>query len=132
VNHPVSDPDRGGKLIAMDADVIVVGAGLAGLVATHELTSRGKKVAVVDQEKNAANLGGQAFWSFASGCSARGRLVPSRHSSNPARTSSSPTPSNSSSSGGGGAHGYSALEGTFLGGCLFSGRAAGRDLTHRL
>jgi predicted oxidoreductase len=59
----VADPDRGGKLIAMDADVIVVGAGLAGLVATHELTSRGKKVAVVDQE-NAANLGGQAFWSF--------------------------------------------------------------------
>lgn len=45
------------------ADVIVVGAGLAGLVATHELTSRGKKVAVIDQE-NAANLGGQAFWSF--------------------------------------------------------------------
>ncbi|WP_422743698.1 FAD-binding dehydrogenase [Mycobacterium sp. WMMD1722] len=47
----------------MDADVIVVGAGLAGLVATHELTRRGKRVAVVDQE-NAANLGGQAFWSF--------------------------------------------------------------------
>ncbi len=47
----------------MDADVIVVGAGLAGLVATHELTRRGKTVAVVDQE-NAANLGGQAYWSF--------------------------------------------------------------------
>jgi len=45
------------------ADAIVVGAGLAGLVAAHELTSRGKKVAVLDQE-NAANLGGQAFWSF--------------------------------------------------------------------
>ena len=29
--------------------------------------------------------------------------------------------------GGGGVHGYNALEGTFLGGCLFSGRAAGRD-----
>jgi predicted oxidoreductase len=29
--------------------------------------------------------------------------------------------------GGGGVHGYSALEGTFLGGCLFSGRAAGRN-----
>jgi predicted oxidoreductase len=28
--------------------------------------------------------------------------------------------------GGGGVHGYSALEGTFLGGCIFSGRAAGR------
>ncbi|MEV4179396.1 FAD-binding dehydrogenase [Nonomuraea sp. NPDC049709] len=47
----------------MDADVIVVGAGLAGLVATHELTAAGRKVALVDQE-NAANLGGQAFWSF--------------------------------------------------------------------
>ncbi|MGX6606446.1 FAD-binding dehydrogenase [Micromonosporaceae bacterium Da 78-11] len=47
----------------MDADVIVVGAGLAGLAAAHELTIAGKKVALVDQE-NAANLGGQAFWSF--------------------------------------------------------------------
>ena len=28
--------------------------------------------------------------------------------------------------GGGGVHGYNSLEGTFLGGCLFSGRAAGR------
>jgi predicted oxidoreductase len=28
--------------------------------------------------------------------------------------------------GGGGVHGYNALEGTFLGGCLFAGRAAGR------
>jgi predicted oxidoreductase len=28
--------------------------------------------------------------------------------------------------GGGGIHGYRALEGTFLGGCLFSGRSAGR------
>ncbi|MFF7245001.1 FAD-binding dehydrogenase [Embleya sp. NPDC008237] len=47
----------------MDADVIVVGAGLAGLVATHELTALGRKVALVDQE-GPANLGGQAFWSF--------------------------------------------------------------------
>ncbi|GGK70511.1 FAD-binding dehydrogenase [Planomonospora parontospora subsp. parontospora] len=47
----------------MDADVIVVGAGLAGLVAVHELTAAGRKVVLVDQE-NAANLGGQAFWSF--------------------------------------------------------------------
>jgi predicted oxidoreductase len=30
--------------------------------------------------------------------------------------------------GGGGMHGYRALEGTFLGGCLFSGRIAGRTL----
>jgi predicted oxidoreductase len=47
----------------VDADVIVVGAGLAGLVAAHELTAAGKKVAIVEQE-NAANLGGQGFWSF--------------------------------------------------------------------
>ncbi|GIF20710.1 putative oxidoreductase [Actinoplanes tereljensis] len=47
----------------MNADVIVVGAGLAGLAATHELVTAGKRVALVDQE-NAANLGGQAFWSF--------------------------------------------------------------------
>ena len=47
----------------MDADAIVVGAGLAGLVATHELTSKGKRVALVEQE-NRANLGGQAYWSF--------------------------------------------------------------------
>ncbi|MEH0198593.1 FAD-binding dehydrogenase [Caulobacter sp. CCNWLY153] len=47
----------------MDADVIVVGGGLAGLVAANELTRAGKRVALLDQE-NAANLGGQAFWSF--------------------------------------------------------------------
>jgi len=47
----------------MDADVIVVGAGLAGLVAAGELITAGKKVVIVDQE-SAANLGGQAWWSF--------------------------------------------------------------------
>lgn len=47
----------------MDADVIVVGAGLAGLVAACELVERGRKVLIVDQE-NAANIGGQAYWSF--------------------------------------------------------------------
>jgi predicted oxidoreductase len=44
-------------------DAIVVGAGLAGLVATHELVLAGKRVLVLDQE-NRANLGGQAFWSL--------------------------------------------------------------------
>jgi predicted oxidoreductase len=33
--------------------------------------------------------------------------------------------------GGGGMHGYRSLEGTFLGGCLFSGRAAGRAAAGR-
>jgi predicted oxidoreductase len=46
-----------------DADVIVVGAGLAGLVAACELVERGRSVLIVDQE-NEANVGGQAFWSF--------------------------------------------------------------------
>jgi predicted oxidoreductase len=46
-----------------DADVIVVGAGLAGLVATYELSKAGRRVLVVDQE-NRNNLGGQAFWSL--------------------------------------------------------------------
>jgi len=51
------------KDVAVDADVVVVGAGLAGLVATHELTALGKRVVLVDQE-SPANLGGQAWWSF--------------------------------------------------------------------
>ncbi|NYH78787.1 hypothetical protein FHR84_002112 [Actinopolyspora biskrensis] len=46
-----------------DADVVVIGAGLAGLVATYELTRAGRSVVVVEQE-NADNLGGQAHWSL--------------------------------------------------------------------
>ncbi|WP_146362895.1 FAD-binding dehydrogenase [Arthrobacter yangruifuii] len=46
-----------------DADVIVVGAGLAGLVATAELVDAGRSVILVEQE-GAQNLGGQAWWSF--------------------------------------------------------------------
>ncbi|QCC77884.1 FAD-binding dehydrogenase [Nocardioides daphniae] len=42
---------------------MVVGAGLAGLVATHELAKAGKRVLVLDQE-NRKNLGGQAHWSL--------------------------------------------------------------------
>ncbi|WP_433785471.1 FAD-binding dehydrogenase [Actinomycetospora sp. CA-101289] len=46
-----------------DADVIVVGAGLAGLVATAELADAGRRVLLLDQEPE-ASLGGQAWWSF--------------------------------------------------------------------
>ena len=49
--------------MADEADVIVVGAGLAGLVAATEIASAGKRVTVVDQEGE-QSLGGQAFWSF--------------------------------------------------------------------
>jgi predicted oxidoreductase len=49
--------------VSTDADVIVVGAGLAGLVATAELADAGKRVLLLEQEP-AASLGGQAHWSF--------------------------------------------------------------------
>jgi len=49
--------------MAGDADVIVVGGGLAGLVAATEAADAGKRVVVVDQEGE-QSLGGQAFWSF--------------------------------------------------------------------
>ncbi|ULT59078.1 FAD-binding dehydrogenase [Neobacillus drentensis] len=47
----------------MPYDVIVVGAGLAGLVTVAELADAGKKVLLLDQEPE-ASLGGQAWWSF--------------------------------------------------------------------
>ena len=47
----------------MDADAIVVGGGLAGLVAAAELADAGRRVILLDQEPE-ASLGGQAFWSL--------------------------------------------------------------------
>jgi predicted oxidoreductase len=46
-----------------EADVIVVGAGLAGLVAAAELADAGKRVIIVEQEPEQSQ-GGQAFWSL--------------------------------------------------------------------
>jgi predicted oxidoreductase len=45
------------------ADAIVIGAGLAGLVAAAELIDAGKRVTILDQEPE-ASIGGQAWWSF--------------------------------------------------------------------
>jgi predicted oxidoreductase len=45
------------------SDAIVVGAGLAGLVAASELVDAGKRVTIVEQEPE-ASFGGQAWWSF--------------------------------------------------------------------
>ncbi|WP_078548605.1 FAD-binding dehydrogenase [Litchfieldia alkalitelluris] len=47
----------------MNYDVIVVGAGLAGLVATVEIADKGYRVLLLDQEPE-ASIGGQAWWSF--------------------------------------------------------------------
>jgi predicted oxidoreductase len=44
-------------------DIVVVGAGLAGLVAAAEAADRGRSVVLVDQEGE-QSLGGQAFWSL--------------------------------------------------------------------
>ena len=46
-----------------ETDVLVIGWGLAGLVAATEAAAAGKRVVIVDQEPR-VNLGGQAFWSF--------------------------------------------------------------------
>jgi predicted oxidoreductase len=60
------------------------------------------------------NLEGQAM-------DAQGRAIPGLYAAGEA-----------SGFGGGGMHGYRSLEGTFLGGCLFSGRQAGRAVAARL
>ena len=49
--------------MSSSTDVIVIGAGLAGLVAATELTDAGKRVLLLEQETE-QNLGGQAFWSL--------------------------------------------------------------------
>jgi len=47
----------------MKYDVIVIGAGLSGLVATAEMADAGKRVLLLDQEPE-SSIGGQAWWSF--------------------------------------------------------------------
>jgi predicted oxidoreductase len=46
-----------------DADVIVIGAGLSGLVVATEAAARGKSVLLLDQE-GPQSIGGQAWWSL--------------------------------------------------------------------
>jgi predicted oxidoreductase len=77
--------------MADNADVIIVGAGLAGLVAAAELADAGKKTIIIDQEPEQSAASSSSIRSW-----------------------------------------YAALEGTFLGGCIFSGRSAGRAASRRL
>ena len=48
-------------------DVLIIGGGLAGLVAAHKAAERGRKVMLLDQEGE-QSLGGQAFWSLGGLC----------------------------------------------------------------
>ena len=56
-------PNRETPSAPATADAVIIGAGLAGLVAACELIDAGKRVIIVDQE-NEHNIGGQAWWSF--------------------------------------------------------------------
>ena len=100
----------------------MVGAGLAGLVATAELADAGRRVILLDQEPE-ASLGGQAFWSLGGlQTDLSGRVLTASGEPLAGLYAAGEV----AGFGGGGVHGYRALEGTFLGGCLFSGRGAGR------
>lgn len=59
----MADQKKAAKPKIEAADAIVIGAGLAGLVATCELIDAGRKVIILDQEPE-TGLGGQAWWSF--------------------------------------------------------------------
>ena len=61
-NDGVGTAGRGARR-GIEADVVVVGAGLAGLVAAAQAYAAGRRVAVLDQEPE-ASVGGQAHWSF--------------------------------------------------------------------
>ena len=62
-NEGVGTGGRGASGRGIEADVVVVGAGLAGLVAAAQAYAAGRRVAVLDQEPE-ASVGGQAHWSF--------------------------------------------------------------------
>lgn len=51
------------KSMSDRAEVIVIGSGLAGLVASAELAGAGKRVLILEQEGE-QSVGGQAFWSL--------------------------------------------------------------------
>lgn len=62
-NDGVGMGGRGALDPRIEADVVVIGAGLAGLVAAAQAYAAGRRVAVLDQEPE-ASVGGQAHWSF--------------------------------------------------------------------
>jgi predicted oxidoreductase len=131
-----------------NADAIVVGAGLAGLVATAELADAGRTVLLVDQEPEVADRVSRVAAPHRILDPGAGPLIAVRLSILTRKTlggletdlqakvladGGEPLPGLYAAGevagfGGGGVHGYRSLEGTFLGGCLFSGRVAGRAM----
>jgi predicted oxidoreductase len=128
-----------------------LGAGLAGLVAARELALAGRRVIVVEQEPPDARraLGERLFHTAAPHRILdpdAGPLIAVRLSILTRKTlgglqtdlagrvlepGGAPVgglyaAGEVAGFGGGGLHGYRSLEGTFLGGCLFSGRQARR------
>lgn len=57
------EPDSPARASYGEGDAIIIGAGLAGLVAAAELVDAGKHVTILEQEPE-ASFGGQAWWSF--------------------------------------------------------------------
>ena len=56
-------PSRSGRMIRYSADVIVIGAGIAGVTAAIELLNRGRRVLLLDRDAE-ENMGGLAKESF--------------------------------------------------------------------
>lgn len=113
-----------------DADAIVIGAGLAGLVATAELGAAGRSALLRGHEPE-QNLGGQAFWSFGGPFlvdSPEQRRMGIRDSHEPAWADALTTGAGTTVVGASGRVLEASDAGTasFLGGCLFSERQAGR------
>lgn len=117
----------------MHADVIIVGAGLASLVAAAELVEAGKRVILLNQEPE-SSLGGQAWWSFG-GLFQVDTPEPRRLGIKDSKElamqdwmgSAGFDREDEAFWGRKWAEAY-----VFLGGCLFSGRQAGRALVDKL
>ena len=124
--------------MAVDAaDVVVVGAGVAGVAAAVEASARGARVVVIDA---ADHIGGTARISGGGMCIAGSPVAAARKSLGGVRTdencqvlraSGDPVPGlfaagEVAGMAGGHINGQAALEGTMLGPSMFSGRVAGR------
>jgi succinate dehydrogenase/fumarate reductase flavoprotein subunit len=88
----------------VECDILIIGGGMSGCGAAFEAKYWGRDLRVVMVEKAAIERSG------ATGEGLRSQF----------------------GFGGGGMHGYRSLEGTFLGGCIFSGRVAGRAAARAL